>query len=117
MRRPTLMNGGPAALARHLVAVTDEMPRSAHSCFSSISGESMAMLAERTRTSPGALGGWAAGRLGGWALAGCLGRVLFGNAIHVRCCSTVELRRRPVVSTAGRDLIGYDNACDKTPKI
>ena len=38
------MNGGPAALARHFVAVTDEMPKSAHSCFSSIRDDAVAIV-------------------------------------------------------------------------
>ena len=46
------MNGGPAALARHFVAVTDEIPRSAHSCFSSIRAESSTAFVDRTRALP-----------------------------------------------------------------
>lgn len=40
------MNGGPSALARHFVAVTDEIPRSVHSYFSSMSMESVVVIAQ-----------------------------------------------------------------------
>ena len=39
------MNGGPSALARHFVAVTDEILRSAQSCFSSMNCELCTVLA------------------------------------------------------------------------
>lgn len=48
---PPLMNGGPAALARHFGAVTDEIPRSAQSCFSSMNGEAWPAFVGCTRAS------------------------------------------------------------------